>query len=55
VILYQQFVGRWVFAISAMLCFVSLLGFWKMAMQAPPKHIRRPIPRPVSPAASDRR
>ncbi|HMO27317.1 MAG TPA: MFS transporter [Tepidisphaeraceae bacterium] len=55
VILYQQFVGRWVFAISMLLCLIALIGFTRMARHAPSKPIRRPVHRPASPAATDRR
>lgn len=54
VALFQQLIGRWVFAVSAGVSLISLLGFQKMARQAPPKHparLLRPagVRQPVTP------
>jgi hypothetical protein len=55
VLLYQQLIGRWVFAVAAGLSLLSLAGFQKMARNAPPKHPVRSM-RPsgaMKPAASE--
>lgn len=54
VLLYQQLIGRWVFAVAAGLSLLSLVGFQKMARGVPTKHPARTLQRAgtVEPATS---